>query len=110
MPGRSLVNAQFYGKCPRCREGDIFQYPLNKVTKFSSMNKQCSHCDASFEPEPGFYIGAMFVSYALTLALFVFIWLVLYLSLNPSDTVYITAISVGTVLCAPLSFRYSRIF
>ncbi len=27
------------------------------------MHKQCSHCGQRFEPEPGFYFGAMFISY-----------------------------------------------
>jgi len=27
------------------------------------MNKQCSVCGQKFEPEPGFYFGAMFISY-----------------------------------------------
>ena len=29
------------------------------------MPKACSHCEQRFEPEPGFYFGAMFISYAL---------------------------------------------
>ena len=27
------------------------------------MNKQCHVCGQKFEPEPGFYFGAMFISY-----------------------------------------------
>lgn len=27
------------------------------------MHKQCSACGQRFEPEPGFYYGAMFISY-----------------------------------------------
>lgn len=27
------------------------------------MNKQCEVCGQKFEPEPGFYYGAMFISY-----------------------------------------------
>ncbi|MBX2814955.1 MAG: DUF983 domain-containing protein [Saprospiraceae bacterium] len=27
------------------------------------MHKHCHHCGVDFEPEPGFYYGAMFVSY-----------------------------------------------
>ena len=27
------------------------------------MNKQCANCGQRFEPEPGFYYGAMFISY-----------------------------------------------
>lgn len=31
----------------------------------------CSHCQERFEPEPGFYFGAAYVSYGLTVALWV---------------------------------------
>ncbi len=30
------------------------------------MHKQCSVCNQPFEPEPGFYYGAMFISYGLS--------------------------------------------
>lgn len=73
------------------------------------MHKNCAHCGVSFEPEPGFYLGAMFVSYALNVALLVGIWLVLYLFWNPSDKIYILAISMGIILFLPISFRASRV-
>ena len=109
MPEKSLIKAQFYGKCPRCREGDIFKYPIRNVLKFSAMYDDCPHCGASFSPEPGFYFGAMFVSYALTVALFIFVGLTLYLLFNPSDTVYVIVITLATILFTPFSFRYSRV-
>ena len=109
MPERSLIKAQFYGKCPHCREGDMFKYPIRKILKFSAMNDNCPHCGVSFSPEPGFYFGAMFVSYALTVGLFVFVGLTLYFLFNPSDTVYISSITVATILFTPFSFRYSRV-
>ena len=30
------------------------------------MHKQCSSCNLNFEPEPGYYFGAMFISYAIS--------------------------------------------
>jgi hypothetical protein len=73
------------------------------------MHDDCPHCGASFSPEPGFYFGAMFVSYALTVGLFLFVGLTLYFLFNPSDTVYVITITVAAILFTPFSFRYSRI-
>lgn len=73
------------------------------------MNSVCSHCQSTFEPEPGFYFGAMFVSYALSVVLFVAIGVSLYILGNPADWVYLMAIVIGAILFAPFSFRYSRI-
>jgi len=30
------------------------------------MHKQCSHCELKYTPEPGYYWGAMFLSYILS--------------------------------------------
>ena len=49
-------------KCPRCRQGDIFHSPM-KFTNPISMPDRCEKCNQKIEPEPGFYFGAMFLSY-----------------------------------------------
>lgn len=109
MPVKNWKGALLSGKCPRCRKGDIFKHPLSDVLHFAKMNETCPHCGTTFEPEPGFYFGAMFVSYALSVALFVVVGLGLYFLFNPSDWVYITTIGIAAVLFTPISFRYSRI-
>lgn len=73
------------------------------------MNDKCQNCKTSFMPEPGFYFGALYVSYAFTVALFVAVWLVLYLIFDPADWVYMISIVVASILIIPYSFRYSRI-
>lgn len=49
--------------CPRCRRGDLF--PTNSFS-FKMPFKQYAHCPKcgqNYFPEPGFYYGAMFISY-----------------------------------------------
>ena len=106
---RSLLTAIGQGRCPRCRKGFIFKYPLAQFRKFSEMNASCSSCEASFEPEPGFYFGAMYVSYGFTIVLFISIWAVLRFFFNPSDLVYFVTIVAAAAVSTPISFRYSRI-
>lgn len=59
-------------KCPKCHVGDLFieknPYKLGSLTK---MPPRCSHCNESFTREPGFYFGAAYVSYGLSVALWV---------------------------------------
>jgi hypothetical protein len=73
------------------------------------MNSTCSTCEASFEPEPGFYFGAMYVSYGFTIVLFISIWAILRFFFNASDLVYIVTIVAAAAVSTPISFRYSRI-
>ena len=104
-----MASALLKGKCPRCREGDMFAYPATKLLKFNKMNEHCPHCDRRLEPEPGFYQGAMYVGYGFTLAVIILTSLVLYLLGNPSDAVYIGTVIGVMILLAPLNYRYSRI-
>ncbi len=60
----------FKFKCPRCHEGDLFPTRIMEFTKFFDMNKRCSYCNLHFTPEPGFYYGAMFISYIITAIFF----------------------------------------
>ncbi|NJN42780.1 MAG: DUF983 domain-containing protein [Flammeovirgaceae bacterium] len=73
------------------------------------MNDTCSHCEASFEPEPGFYFGAMFVSYAINVGLILAIGFIIYLTYSPEDWVYIISVSVTIILFSPFTYRVSRI-
>ncbi len=49
-------------KCPKCRKGDLFIKPF-LFSKPLDMPKYCAVCGQDFEPEPGYYYGAMFLSY-----------------------------------------------
>jgi hypothetical protein len=105
----SLINALWKGKCPRCRQGNVFTFSSGRIARFSAMNSACPHCNASLIPEPGFYFGAMFVSYAINVAIFVSCWLVLYLFFEPSDLTYVTVIVVAALAFTPFNYRASRL-
>jgi hypothetical protein len=61
------------------------------------------------EPEPGFYQGAMYVGYAITIAVIVLVSVTLYLAGHPSEWVYIGCVVTVMILLIPLNYRYSRI-
>ena len=50
-------------KCPRCQEADLFPTGSFEFNKPFDMNKECPNCKEDLFPEPGFYYGAMFISY-----------------------------------------------
>jgi uncharacterized protein (DUF983 family) len=96
-------------KCPRCREGKMF--PEGTLfTKFMKMNDHCQVCGQSFQPEPGYYFGAMFVSYALNAGFFIAVWIALYFIM---DEITLTAMIVALVVVVlgllPITFRLSRV-
>lgn len=50
-------------RCPNCGEGRVF-------SSFFKMRDDCNVCGLSFQPESGYYAGAMYLDYALSAAVF----------------------------------------
>lgn len=110
MQDVSKSQAIFQGKCPRCRRGDIFEHSLTKVGKFNAMHKHCPTCNLRYEREPGFFFGAMYISYGFSVATFIICGLATYLIGNNPDAWVYVAVVIGVVLLTfPISYRYSRI-
>lgn len=53
-------------KCPRCHEGEMFETGSYSFVKPFDMLERCPKCDLNYFPEPGYYYGAMFISYIWT--------------------------------------------
>ncbi|WP_223650846.1 DUF983 domain-containing protein [Hymenobacter psoromatis] len=96
-------------RCPRCHRGKLFSYPATNITKFMDMPDVCPVCSQTFEPEPGFYFGAMYISFGFAVAIFAVCGVGLYyLAGDPDVWVYVVAVAVVTLVTTPLTFRYSR--
>ncbi len=74
------------------------------------MHQHCPVCGLRFEVEPGFFIGAMYISYAMSLGLFVLVGASVYwLFNNPEFYYYMIAIPLMVLILLPLMYRYSRV-
>ena len=110
MHERNYLSGLLSGKCPRCRQGDIFAHPATSLVRFNTMNPACPHCEMRLEPEPGFYQGAMYVSYGFTVMMMIIVSMILYyFAGDPSEWVYIGVVIALMLLLVPLNYRYSRI-
>jgi uncharacterized protein (DUF983 family) len=63
----STLRAILGQRCPRCRIGGIFVYSIFRG--FPRMCPRCSVCDLKFQREEGYFLGAMYISFALALAI-----------------------------------------
>ncbi len=78
------------------------------MKKLGEMPGNCPVCGQSFSPEPGFYFGASYVSYAITIAIMVPVFILNYLVLHiPFDTLLFAIIGL-IVLLAPIIYILSR--
>ncbi len=103
------VNDIVHTRCPNCREENMFTHKTLHLGKMLKMHRSCPKCGQDFMPEPGFYFGAMYFSYAINVALMVTFGIAYEVLFNPDNVVY-TLISVllPPLLLAPWNFRISR--
>jgi uncharacterized protein (DUF983 family) len=97
-------------KCPQCQEGAFLVSHPYDLSKMGDIHENCEYCGLKYSKEPGFYYGAMYVAYAIGVALFVTLWTSFNLFI-PSVSVgfQIFAIITSTVLLSPYIFALSKI-
>ncbi len=60
--------------CPQCHEGQFLVSSVYDLKNIGDVRVECDVCQLKYEREPGFFYGAMYVSYGLGVMLFVTIW------------------------------------
>jgi uncharacterized protein (DUF983 family) len=97
-------------RCPNCHKGPVF---ADKSFFFSlgfpKMHTHCSHCHTKFEKEPGYFFGAMFVNYGLTVgeALLTY-FIASYFFEKPFDQRILIIIAVVILTLVSFNIRLSR--
>lgn len=100
-PGRLIAILQ--GLCPRCRQGGIFSMVLK-------MNDCCPACGLVFSREPGYFTGAMYLSYILGVGVILFFFVVLAIVTRGWSFGRLVRYSALTsVPFIPVVFFYSRV-
>jgi len=88
-------------RCPRCERGGVWR-------SFLTMHERCPVCGLVFEREPGYFTGAMVVSYVIAVPTFGLIVIALLVAGLETGV----ALLLGAALylgLAPFIFRYSRV-
>ena len=88
-------------RCPRCGRAPLFR-------GWFTMNVVCAVCDLKFERAQGYWVGAIYINYAVTTLIAVSGFFLLR-ALADLDTPWQLALWVPFVIAFPLwFFRYSR--
>jgi len=101
------ISAIWNYKCPRCREGNIFNTPF-QIDDPLGMPHRCNICGQRTEPEPGFYFGAMFISYGLSGSLFLSLGAIMILGFGMTGRQTIISVVVVAIFTFLLNLRLSR--
>lgn len=103
----------FYNKCPKCHHGMFWHKNnpyLNVLKNNKQTNSECNKCLLKYEIEPGFWFGAMYVSYAIAVAFLLIFGLILYSLFENIDmmTLVIT-LSFLVIIFSPINHFFSRL-
>ena len=105
----SKLNSILTGSCPKCQNESMYKEKnIFILTKILSMNDHCSHCGLKYQIEPSFFYGAMYVSYALDVAVGVAAFIIAYLFCNSSMKQAFITIIISIIVAFPHVMRLSR--
>ncbi len=105
----SKLYSIWHNKCPRCQEGDFFVRPAGFRFKDNlKTHENCSNCGLKYMIEPSFFYGAMYVSYAITVAMAVAVFVICQL-FDLSLVASLIGILVVLILANPFVMRVSRL-
>jgi uncharacterized protein (DUF983 family) len=97
------VGAIMHLRCPKCRRGMVFRKRL-------TMYNLCPACGMKFEREPGYFIGAMYISYAFAAFFIGVVSFLVNLVLPELEFVWTVLTAAALMLpLVPSMIRYSKI-
>lgn len=103
----NILKSMWTYQCPKCRSYKMFKTPF-QMKKPLDMHDNCGVCRQRFMPEPGFYFGAMFISYILMAWFLLLPALVLKFALDWSTGATMTFVLVLAALTYFKFLRFSR--
>lgn len=98
---RQVLARGLHLRCPRCGAAPLFRGPF-------SMYPECLSCDFRFEREQGYFVGAIYVNYAVTAVMAIVGYFTLDYALGMAPNHQLILWGAFAVVFPLLFFRYSR--
>jgi len=103
----------FFNKCPRCNKGKFWKSNnpyYNLFLNGGENHSHCLNCDLKFEIEPGFFYGAMYISYGLGIGIGSLI-LIISLAVFQMKNILLLSLIIGIsiLVLAPVNYFLSRL-
>jgi len=94
-------------RCAKCRKGQMF-VPVKQFNDWFKMHDDCPRCKTHLYMEPGFYWGAMYVSYTICSGLCFGLFLLAYFGFGWTLTGSFVFLTILVMLSSPYVYRLSR--
>lgn len=101
--GFQKCKALLLQRCPNCCQGPIYERGMN-------MHARCPVCNILYEREPGYFLGALYISYGMASILLMLALWVSHLLLPTVDLGWLVLVcAVFFIPFVPAVTRYSRV-
>lgn len=105
----NLVSRILHEKCPHCGKGNVYE-KKQSIFQLPVMKERCEVCDYYFDREPGYFIGAMYISYGLAVLQGILTFLLLYFFFPSVPTIWEVLIILAVIMLFSLkNYKLSRI-
>lgn len=108
MSANNRLYSVLFNKCPRCGKGDFFITKTAYAKNFDKMHRHCPHCGEDLVPEPGFYQGALYMSYAFYVGIMLTYFFIFTLFLEDHYNYFLITIIPLLVILTPFAYRLAR--
>jgi uncharacterized protein (DUF983 family) len=98
-----------HAACPRCRRGPIFRASLLRLRGYLAMHEHCPVCGLKFEREPGYFLGAMYFSYMLSIPPVLVLLLLFWRFTSWRFDLVVVAAFVAYLPFVPMVTRFARV-
>lgn len=96
-------------KCPHCGKGNVYE-KKKQFFELPVMRERCDTCNYYFDREPGYFLGAMYISYGLAVLQSVLTFLLLYFFFPTTPTIWVVLIILVILFLFSLkNYKLSRI-
>ena len=105
----SKLNSILTGTCPKCQKESMYvdRNPLH-FSKLLKMFDNCSYCGLKYQIEPSFFYGAMYVSYALNVAVGIGAFIISFVFFKTNLKTSFVTILVSIIVLYPIILRLAR--
>lgn len=96
-------------KCPNCGKSHVFE-DNTKFYQMPVMKEKCEVCSYTFDREPGYFLGAMYISYGIAVFFGILTFLICHFVFPALPTIWIPVSIVAVILLiAKKNFKLSRV-
>jgi len=104
----NIFSGIVHQKCPNCGEGYVFE--KGSMLQLPKMKEECDQCHYRYYREPGYFLGAMYISYGLSVFQGILTFLFCYFFLSQLPTLYVVFAIIGVIfLLSMKNYKYSRV-